>query len=375
MLPRSKEEVHRASTPLELLFDLVFVVAVAGASANLHHSIAENHLSSAIFPFLWVFFGIWWAWMNFSWFASAYDIDDVPYRILVLVQLTGALVVAAGVSDTFSKGTSWFAITGYTIMRVAQITQWVRAWLGDPPRRQVITRYIVGLFLAQIYWWLIMLAPMSLKPYLIGFGILIELSVPFLAEKVNGGTPWHPKHIIERYSLFTIIVLGETILSASTAVQSSIDAGYVDGSLVGIIIGGLLLVFNMWWSYFQQTEHNITNSHWQGIFWGYGHYFIFVSAAAVGAGLASSVDFMSGQSMASLTLTNAVIAIPVICYFLTLALVHGRLRAYPMSAAVLCISTVLIALCIWSQSAVLLIGLIISASNAFKLWHYRTLSF
>jgi low temperature requirement protein LtrA len=53
-----------------------------------------------------VFFGIWWAWMNFSWFASAYDTDDVPYRLAVLVQMTGVLIYAAGIPRVFIIRTS-----------------------------------------------------------------------------------------------------------------------------------------------------------------------------------------------------------------------------------------------------------------------------
>jgi hypothetical protein len=97
MTPRDPHEPHRSSTPLELLFDLCFVVAIAQAGARLHHGIVEGHASHASLGYAVVFFAIWWAWMNFTWFASAYDTDDVPYRLLVLVQIAGVLVLAAGV--------------------------------------------------------------------------------------------------------------------------------------------------------------------------------------------------------------------------------------------------------------------------------------
>src|SRR5688572_5008916 len=101
MRPRSTTEAHRAATPLELFFDLCFVVAVAQASSRLHHALAENHVSQGVVGFGTVFFAIWWAWMNFSWFASAYDTDDVPYRLVTLVQIAGALILAAGVPRAF----------------------------------------------------------------------------------------------------------------------------------------------------------------------------------------------------------------------------------------------------------------------------------
>ena len=83
MVARSPHETHRAATPLELFFDLVFVVAIAQAAGALHHAVAELHAVDGLIGYLMVFFAIWWAWMAFTWFASAYDCDDVPYRLLV----------------------------------------------------------------------------------------------------------------------------------------------------------------------------------------------------------------------------------------------------------------------------------------------------
>lgn len=106
MTARAVDEPHRASTQLELLFDLTFVVAVAGIVAQLGHGIAEGHAAKVVGPFLHVFFAIWWAWMNFTSFASSYDTDDVPYRLLTLLQMFGVLVLAAGVPSAFGAGTT-----------------------------------------------------------------------------------------------------------------------------------------------------------------------------------------------------------------------------------------------------------------------------
>src|SRR5262245_55985407 len=102
MAPRDRGEECRKSTPLELLFDLCFVVAVAQAAAQLHHALDEAHFPEAQLGYVLVFFGIWWAWMNFTWFASAYDCDDVPYRVLTLIQITGVLIIAASVPAAFA---------------------------------------------------------------------------------------------------------------------------------------------------------------------------------------------------------------------------------------------------------------------------------
>src|ERR1051325_11783393 len=97
MTGRDPARAHRAATPLELFFDLTFVVAVSQAASGLPPSLVEGHADDVLLGFPLVFFGIWWAWMNFTWFASAYDTDDAIYRLATLVQLTGVLVMAAGV--------------------------------------------------------------------------------------------------------------------------------------------------------------------------------------------------------------------------------------------------------------------------------------
>ena len=99
MRPRDIDEEHRASTPLELLFDLCFVVAVSQAADQLQPPSAPATSTPAVVGYLMVFFAIWWAWVNFTWFASAYDVDDLLYRLLTFVQIIGVLILAAGVDE------------------------------------------------------------------------------------------------------------------------------------------------------------------------------------------------------------------------------------------------------------------------------------
>lgn len=374
MQPRSPDEVHRASTQLELLFDLVFVVAVALASARLHHSIVENHVGHAIVSFVMVFFPIWWAWMNFSWFASAYDTDDVPYRVLTMFKLVGALMLAAGVPAAFDSGDFLVVTLGYTVMRIALIAQWFRAWRADHERRQTTGRYIVGLFLVQASWLALLTAPASFK--MIGFITLLvaEFMIPLWAESTDKKTTWHPEHIVERYGLFTIIVLGESILSASMAIQAAMKADAIDVHMVYLIAGSVLIVFTMWWSYFQQTEHNITESFRSGFFWAYGHFFIFASAAAVGAGLAASVDAALGLSHASQTVINAAVAVPVALFQLSLGVVHGRLRRGGPVALAFILMLLALTATIWTSSAVFWIGIVMAVFLGFKLWVSRSIT-
>src|SRR3954468_15520844 len=131
MQGRSIDEAHRGSSPLELLYDLTFVVAVSSVSAQLADGVGSGGGLQPIVPYLMVFFAIWWAWMNFTWFASAYDTDDTVYRITTLIQIAGALVLAAGVAPAFDHGDFRVITAGYVVMRFAMVTQWLRAARSD----------------------------------------------------------------------------------------------------------------------------------------------------------------------------------------------------------------------------------------------------
>ena len=165
MTGRPVDEEHRVATPLELLFDLTFVVAVAQVAAELAHGIADDHVGDSLLGYLMVFFAIWWAWMNFTWFASAYDTDDVPYRLLTLVQMAGVLVFAAGIHDAFGRQDFLAGTIGYVIMRVAMVGQWA-AGRAQRPRAPARPRCgtSLGIAVVQVGWLLRLLLPHDARP-------------------------------------------------------------------------------------------------------------------------------------------------------------------------------------------------------------------
>ena len=149
---RDPDEEHRASTPLELFVDLCFVVAVAQSAAALHHELVIDEVAYGVVGFAMAFFGVWWAWMNFTWFATAHDADDVPYRLLTLLQIVGVLIYAAGVPHTVEDHDFTLSVVGYVIMRMALVTQWVRVARHFPDLRSRCLRYAVGISLVQLLW-------------------------------------------------------------------------------------------------------------------------------------------------------------------------------------------------------------------------------
>jgi low temperature requirement protein LtrA len=315
MVARPTDEVHRSATVLELFFDLCFVVAVAQAASALHHQIAEDHVGDGVVGYAMVFFAIWWAWMNFTWFASAYDTDDVAYRLTTLVQIAGALILAAGVPDAMD-GSDFAVITlGYVVMRLAMVTQWLRAAAADPPHRRSSLRFAAGIAVVQLGWVLRLALPEGLG--MASFLVLAaaELAIPIWAER-TAPTSWHPGHIAERYGLFTLIVLGECVLASTVAIQTALDENAALADLATTAAGGLLTVFGMWWLYFGKEASEFLTSLRAGIIWGYGHYLVFSSAAAVGAGLAVNVDYVTHHAGIGARGSAAAFTIPVALFLL-----------------------------------------------------------
>jgi low temperature requirement protein LtrA len=340
MRARSATESHRVSTPLELFFDLCFVVAVAQAATPLHHSIAEGHIWHGVQGYLMVFFAIWWAWMNFTWFASAYDTDDDVYRITTLVQIAGALVLAAGIGPAFDNGNYYGITIGYVVMRLAMVVQWLRAARADEQRRATTVWYAAGIAVVQILWLLRLALPAEWSTPAFLLLVIVELIVPIVAERAPGGpTTYHPHHIAERYGLFTIIMLGESVSAATIAIRAGLDTGEHAADLISLAVAGIVVVFALWWLYFDRSAQGLLTSLRTSILWGYGHYFIFASASAVGAGLAVSVDYDSGHTEISGTVAGYAVALPTAVYLIFVWLLHIRphqvgplVIAYPVVA-------------------------------------------
>ncbi|MGW7437916.1 low temperature requirement protein A [Streptomyces sp. NPDC054849] len=366
MTARSRDEEHRAATPLELFFDLCFVVAIAQAGARLVHALAEGHPGSGVIGYFFVFFGVWWAWMNFTWFASAYDCDDVPYRIATLVQIAGVLVYAAGVSLAFDANDWTVAVIGYIIMRVALTAQWLRAAAGERgAARAAALKYAAGLVICQAGWVGLLFAPDGAKRWLFLVLVAAELMVPVIAERGHE-TPWHAHHIVERYGLFTIIVLGETIAASTVAVKSALDEHEALDVLLPIAGGGLLIVFAAWWIYFAVPMHEHLTSNREAIPWGYGHLLIFASGAAIGAGIEVAVEHAVGEAHISQTAANTAVTVPTALFLFMVWLLHSRhFKRGLAQQLVLPVSAVAVLVCTWTGAyAVLWAGLISTATVA-----------
>jgi low temperature requirement protein LtrA len=275
------------------------------------------------------FAAIWWAWMSFTWFATAYDTDDVPYRIAIFVQMAGALIIAAGIGRAFDGGDWSLVLAGYVVMRFPQVFGWLRAARDDPSHRVQNVRWAMGTAVVQVLWVVaFLLVPADAWVFAFALLFAAELAVPIVATR-DLASRWQAEHIAERYGLLTIIVLGESVLAGAMAFTSVADAALSDIQLVLLPVGALLLVFTMWWLYFERSSDDLLTSRQRAFEWGYGHYFIWAAAAAVGAGIAVGVDVLTDHAEVDMATAGAAVAIPVAIYLAGIWALHDLPR--PMS--------------------------------------------
>ncbi len=325
MRARDPHEAHRAATPLELLFDLTFVVAVAAAVPELARAIVDGHPVEGLLGYLFVFFGIWWAWMNFTWFASAFDCDDAFYRVLTMVQMAGVLVLAAGVEPAFANGDFTIAVIGYVVMRIALVSQWLRVARSVPQYRVTAMRFASSIAAVQLLWIVRLALPSPISIVALVAGVVVELLIPVWAERRHM-TPWHPHHIAERYGLFTIIVLGESVLASTAAILAARSESGTSLDLIVVAVAGLVLIFACWWLYFLESDApRLDTRRDLGFIWGYGHYFVFASLAALGAGIEVTIEAISHEIAASRLLVGYSVALPLAIFLIARYALYVRL--------------------------------------------------
>ena len=320
MAGRDPNEAHRVATPLELLFDLTFATCFSLAASQFARVLAEGRYGAALLGFAFASFAICWAWANFSWFSSAYDTDDWIFRLVTMVQMIGVLVLATGLPRMFSslelgrRLDNSIMVLGYVIMRVALVFQWLRAARQDPARRRACLTYAFVISIAQLGWVLQIFAGFSTAVGLIMGAVLalIEFTGPPLAERKDGGTPWHAHHIAERYSLFVLIALGEGIVGTVAALSAAIvQQGWCwEAALVGI--AGTGLTFGMWWVFFLVPSAPVLETHRdRALVWSYGQTMIAIATVATGAGLHVAASFIGHSSVIGPLPTVLSVAVPV----------------------------------------------------------------
>nr|WP_066168753.1 low temperature requirement protein A [Gordonia hydrophobica] len=305
MTGRDPAEDGRGPSDLEVFYDLVFVVAFSIAGTQFAEYLAQGHYRAAIVGYLLSTFASVWAWINFAWFASAFDTDDWIYRMLTLLQMVGVAIIAIGLPPVFASIDAnahvdlTVVVIGYMVMRVAMIVQWLRAAAQAREWRATCLTYAGMTAVAQVGWIIVAVEPLTLGPTLIGIVVcvVLELLGPGIAETRFRRTPWHPGHIVERYSTLVVITLGEGVVGTVAVLQAIIDrTGWsVETAVLGLAAMGL--TFAMWWLYFRlEVGRPLGENPGKCFVFGYGSMAIFIGCAAVGTGVHLVAMWLDGET-------------------------------------------------------------------------------
>lgn len=340
MTGRDPDERDRVVTPLELLYDLVYVIAFAAAADQLAHAVIEGEVGPGLGAYAFAIFAITWAWLNFTWFASAYGNDDALFRVATVVQMVGVVILTFGLPVSFENAAhgdspnNGLLVVGYIIMRVPLVVLWLRAAREDPAHRRTSIVYAVVIAIAQVGWALTTLPGLSLGATVTFLVVLAaaEMIAPVVIERRFGRAPWNAGHIAERFGLLTLITVGEVVAATVAAVGVLVsEQGWSVGAVV-IAASGLVIAAGLWWAYYLIPTRTILTQWPERTFaWRYAHLPLFGAIAAVGAGLRVAADGVEHQELTLLQITLA-LAVPVGCVVALVFLIWSvLLRSYDLS--------------------------------------------
>jgi len=226
-------------TPLELFFDLVFVLAITQCTALM----AAEPTWTGLAKGLAVLGLLWWAWAGYAWLTSVVDPEEGAVRLVMFAAMAAFLVVALSVPDAFDQTAFLFACA-YGAVRLAHIALFLLASRDDPALRNSVivglggsTALSVGLIGAAA------LTDGLLQGALWAVALLFDFGGPFLF----GAEGWKllAEHFAERHALILIIALGESIVAIGIGADGVVDAGVVVAAILGVAVSAAL-----WWLYF-----------------------------------------------------------------------------------------------------------------------------
>lgn len=274
---------ERRATWLELFFDLCFVAAVAALAAGLH---ADPTLRG-LWHFAALFVPVWWAWMEFTWFATAWDNDDLMHRLGMLLAMLLVIVLAAGIPRVY-EGNDRLFVVAYASMQVLLVVMFARVLPHAGPARRFVRNYMLGDGLGGLIMLSSLLVEQPSRYWFWALAVTVLMVAPVFAVRAYEGQPFDSRHIPERYGLFTIIVLGESVI----AVAASLGDVALDGGAIASALLGFGIAAAIWWGYFETVSSTSLSRERVGasFLWGYGHLLGFAGIAATAIGVELAVE-------------------------------------------------------------------------------------
>ncbi|MBV6457981.1 MAG: hypothetical protein HONBIEJF_01102 [Fimbriimonadaceae bacterium] len=236
---------ERHASWLELFFDLIFVAAVAQLSARL----TADFTGLGLAKFILLFIPVWWAWVGHTFYLSRFDNDDLGHRLLTMGQMVGVAGMAVYIPAALETAHEGFALS-YALVRLLLVAEYVRAGRHIPRVLPLTRRYATCFAIALSFWIVSAWVPVPYAFALWGIGLCIDFYGPLAAGKLHSQFPPHVSHLPERFGLFTILVLGESVIATVLGVAGNVRG--IAGGSAGFI--ALLLAFMIWWGYFDGVK-------------------------------------------------------------------------------------------------------------------------
>lgn len=319
---RRDEEAHqeRRVTWLELFYDLVFVVVIA----ELSHSLAEHVSVAGVAAFALLFIPVWWVWIGGTFYNDRFEADDLSHRLFTFLQMLPVGAMAVFAHDGLGETSVGFALS-YAAARAIITCLWLRGGLHNPDARPLTNRYGIGFGVSVLLFVISVFVPAPARFILWGVGLLFDLVTPLTTLGVQRQLPrLSASHLPERFGLFVIIVLGESVVGVVQGVAERERLTWLSTLPAGL---GMALSFGMWWLYFDFiARRRAKQGVWWSALWTYLHLPFVVATTAIGAGVLNVVSTESTElpDEGRWLLAGAVAAALITLGVLELVLHRGR---------------------------------------------------
>ena len=284
---------HRQVTFLELFYDLVYVVVIA----ELAHSLSGHLSARAVGEFFFLFFIVWFAWINGSSYTDIHGNNDLRTRVFTFLQMLTVIGMALFAHDAMGETSRGFALS-YAAFQLILTYLWWRTGVYDKEHRPLSRPYSLFFLINTVLFAVSAFVPESLRFNLwiaaVGISLVLPLNLFFVARRNESARAevemvmQYSPSLVERFGLFNIIVLGEVIVGVLSGLSHQHE---LSGSM--LLVGGLgaLVAIALWWVYFDFVSHRIPRATPVGAGgWMYLHLPLTFGIAAVGAAMGNLIE-------------------------------------------------------------------------------------
>jgi low temperature requirement protein LtrA len=296
----------------------MFVAVIAQLSVFL----SEHVTTPGITQYVLLFVPVWWVWIGGNFYTERFETEDLSQRVFTFLQMLPLATLAASVHEGFGRTADAFGWS-YIAARSVILFLWVRAGWHNPVARPMTDRFALGFAISIACWFLSLGRPLPEAMFLRGLGLFLDLATPFTTFRQQESLPrFSTSRLPERFGLFVVMVLGEAVVAVVAGASKLPELG---AHAVVTMTLTLLVVFAIWWVYFEQVYGRRTRPPFaRQALWGYFHMPLVVATVAFAAGV---VKAMANEGAGPDAATRWLIAGSLATVFASLGLIESTLES------------------------------------------------